>query len=100
MKIGKDDGWKSLMAARTANAAPAGAAPVSGQLAAFVAQAPMAICLTNTELELIEVSDKWLDVLSLGHDDTLGRSLFDILPEAEERWGENWRRALTGEVVR
>jgi PAS domain S-box-containing protein len=99
MKIGKDDGWKSLMAAGTANAAPTGAAPVSGQLAAFVAQAPMAICLTNIDLELIEVSDKWLDVLGLGHDDTLGRSLFDILPEAEERWGEGWRRALAGEVV-
>jgi PAS domain S-box-containing protein len=90
------------MAARTAEApsASAGAAAaMSGQLAAFVAQAPMAICLTNTALQVIEVSDKWLELLGLEPDDTLGRSLSDLLPEAEERWGETWRRALSGVSV-
>ena len=37
------------MTARTAERA--GAASMSGQLAAFVVQAPMAICLTNAELD-------------------------------------------------
>jgi len=35
------------------------------QLAAFVAQAPMALCMTDTNLDLVEVSPKWLQTVGL-----------------------------------
>jgi PAS domain S-box-containing protein len=72
---------------------------LGAQLAAFVGQAPMAICMTDTQLALIEVSPKWVAAIGVGRDETLGRSLYDILPDSEARFGEGWRQCLDGQSI-
>ncbi len=72
---------------------------LGSQLAAFVGQAPMAICMTDARLALIEVSPKWVAAIGAGRDETLGRSLYDILPESETRFGERWRQCLEGQSI-
>jgi PAS domain S-box-containing protein len=69
------------------------------QLAAFVAQAPMALCMTDTQLDLIEVSPKWLQTVALPREDVVGRSLHDILPGSDKLWEDNWARCLAGETI-
>ena len=76
---------------------------LGSQLAGFVARAPMALCLTDIDLTLIEVSPKWLQVPAdrsrrtevirahAGHDVQLSRS--------DNLWQGNWQRCLAGEII-
>src|SRR5579872_4760395 len=86
------------MARQTGNSKSA-TAKLEPQLAAFVAQAPMALCMTDTNLDLVEVSPKWLQTVGLSRDEVVGRSLHDVLPGSRELWRDNWARCLAGEVI-
>jgi PAS domain S-box-containing protein len=69
------------------------------QLADFVARAPIALCMTDAALDLVEVSPKWLEVMGVARDSVIGRSLHDLLPHAGEEWSDNWNRCLAGETI-
>jgi PAS domain S-box-containing protein len=86
------------MARKTGGAKPA-AADDGSQLAAFVAQAPMALCMTDANLALVEVSPKWLETIGLPRSEIVGRSLHDVLPGSSELWQGNWERCLAGETI-
>jgi PAS domain S-box-containing protein len=86
------------MARKTGNGESAGLG-AHAPLAAFVAQAPMAVCMTDAELNLIEVSPKWLQRLGLGRTDVVGRSLDDVLPGSSDLWLGNWAKCLSGETI-
>jgi PAS domain S-box-containing protein len=66
------------------------------QLATFVAQAPMALCMTDADLRMLEASPAWLEMLALQRDTVMGRGLFDVHPEVEARWGDACRACLAG----
>ncbi|MFI4934901.1 MAG: response regulator [Caulobacterales bacterium] len=70
-----------------------------GQLAGFVGQAPMSICMTDSDFDIIEVSEKWLEGIGVPRAEMIGRSLFDVLPDSESRWGESWRACLKGQSM-
>jgi PAS domain S-box-containing protein len=78
---------------------PEAAADSRAELADFIRQAPIALCMTDLALELVEVSPKWLEVMGVARDTVIGRSLHDLLPNAGEEWSENWKRCLAGETV-
>ncbi len=86
------------MARQTGNSKSA-ATTIDMQLATFVAQAPMALCMTDANLDLIEVSPKWLRTVDLPREDVVGRSLHDILPGSDKLWDDNWARCLAGETI-
>jgi len=69
------------------------------QLAAFVAQAPMALCVTDIDLRLIEVSPKWLQTIGLPRENVVGRTMQDLLPDTHAFWDHNWDRCLAGEPI-
>ncbi|HLY81148.1 MAG TPA: ATP-binding protein [Caulobacteraceae bacterium] len=75
------------------------AAKIDSQLAGFVAQAPMALCMTDTNLILVEVSPKWLRTAGLPREDVVGRSLHDVLPGSGDLWQGDWERCLAGETI-
>jgi PAS domain S-box-containing protein len=66
------------------------------QLAAFVAQAPMALCMTGPTLEVIEVSGKWLSVVGAAYEEAIGASLYDLVPEARTLWADALAHCLAG----
>ena len=86
------------MARQTGNSKSA-TTKIDTQLAAFVAQAPMALCMTDTKLDLIEVSPKWLQTVGLPREEVVGRSLHDVLPGSDKLWDDNWARCLAGETI-
>jgi len=86
------------MARRNGVATPA-VGGSSAQLAAFVAQAPMALCMTDRDLELIEASPRWLATAGLPRAEVVGRSLHDVLPGSSELWEGNWTQCLAGETI-
>ena len=69
------------------------------QLAAFVAQAPMALCMTDAKLNLVEASPKWLKTVGLTRSKVVGRSLHDVLPGSSDLWEGNWAKCLAGETI-
>src|SRR5476649_170287 len=69
------------------------------QLAGFVSQAPMALCMTDANLDLIEASPKWLQTVGMARPDVIGRSLHDVLPGSSDLWDGNWARCLAGETI-
>ena len=85
--------------ARGREAARTRAARHGAQLAAFVAQAPIALCVTDTGLRLIEASPKWLQTIGLPRGEVIGRTVQDLLPETRAFWDDNWDRCLTGEPI-
>jgi len=85
--------------ARGRDAARSRAARHGAQLAAFVVQAPMALCVTDTDLRLIEASPKWLQTIGLPREAVIGRAMQDLLPETHAFWERNWDRCLAGEPI-
>ena len=85
--------------ARKTGGGKSAAGDAGSQLSKFVAQAPMALCMTDTNLDLIEASPKWLQTAGLPRAQVVGRSLHDVLPGSSELWQGNWARCLTGETI-
>jgi PAS domain S-box-containing protein len=90
------EAWMARRSGKSASAQT----DVAVQLAAFVAQAPMALCMTDTNLDLIEVSPKWLRTAGLARAEVVGRSLHDVLPGSSGLWEGNWVRCLAGETIK
>ncbi|HXQ15560.1 MAG TPA: histidine kinase dimerization/phospho-acceptor domain-containing protein, partial [Caulobacteraceae bacterium] len=55
--------------------------------------------MTDTNLDLIQVSPKWLQTVGLPREEVVGRSLHDVLPGSSELWQGNWARCLAGEII-
>jgi PAS domain S-box-containing protein len=81
--------------AKTARQGAAADAP----LAAFVAQAPMALCMTDMDMAMIEVSERWLQSLGLTREETIGRTLKDLLPASHEALIDRCQACLMGIAV-
>jgi PAS domain S-box-containing protein len=68
-------------------------------LATFVSQAPMALCMTDTRLEVVEVSPKWLHIVGLVRHEAVGRPLGELVAEVGTRWAGVLALCLAGEAV-
>jgi PAS domain S-box-containing protein len=69
-------------------------------LRTFVRNVPAAVAMLDREMRYLQVSERWCSDYSLGADDILGRSHYDVFPDLPERWKEIHRRCLTGETLR
>lgn len=65
----------------------------------FLKHAPAAIALLDKHMRYLIVSDRWLQDYGLADRDIHGMSHYDVFPEIPERWKENHRRCLAGEVL-
>jgi diguanylate cyclase (GGDEF)-like protein/PAS domain S-box-containing protein len=70
------------------------------RLESLVLHAPVALAMFDCQMRYLAVSNRWLEDYSLGAQDVLGRSHYEVLPEIPERWREVYQRAIAGETVR
>jgi PAS domain S-box-containing protein len=83
--------------AKTAHGAVAAA--MRAPLADFVAQAPMALCMTDMDMVMIEVSEKWLQSLGVSREQTIGHTLSELLPSSHEALIDRCQQCLMGIAV-
>jgi PAS domain S-box-containing protein len=60
----------------------------------------MALCMTDANLNLVEVSPKWLDTVGLARGEVVGRTLHEVLPGSSDLWEGNWARCLAGDTIK
>ena len=60
---------------------------------------PQSIALTDQDLRLLVVSPAWRTLTGMGDADVIGRSLYEVFPNAHERMAPLHERALAGEQV-
>lgn len=66
----------------------------------FVQQAPSAIAMLDTNMCYLAVSQKWYQDYSIKESNIIGKSHYDIFPEIIEKWKDDHRRCLNGEILK
>jgi len=64
----------------------------------MVMNAPFAVSMTDRELRILQVSDRWREDRGLVGADIIGRSMYDVFPH--DNWSDVHARVLAGETVR
>jgi PAS domain S-box-containing protein len=67
------------------------------QLLNIVADAPIAIAIFDLEMRCLTHSRKWAEDHALERDQVLGKSFYELEPDASERWRGIHERCLRGE---
>jgi PAS domain S-box-containing protein len=66
----------------------------------FIEHAPVALAMYDSEMRVLAVSKRCLDVYGVSAEQVLGRSPYELVPNMPERWKQEHRRGLAGEAVR
>jgi PAS domain S-box-containing protein len=88
--------------ARTAELVQANAALAESEqrLRLFIENAPSAIAMFDCQMRYLAVSRRWLTDYSLGEQDIIGRSHYEVFPSIPERWKQEYQSVLDGEIVK
>ena len=70
------------------------------QLRLFVEHTPAALAILDRDMHYILTSHRWKEDYSLGDQEIIGRSHYEVIPDIPERWREINQRCLAGAVER
>ena len=80
-------------------AAEARLSETEATLRLFIREAPVALAVLDRNLRYVEVSQRWEALFALERDTARGRPQDQIFPDMPERWRQEYRRALSGELI-
>ncbi|WP_024770664.1 PAS domain S-box protein [Aquimarina macrocephali] len=66
----------------------------------FIEQAPSAIAMFDTNMCYLAVSQKWYEDYSISDNNIIGKSHYEVFPEIGEKWKDDHKRCLNGEVLK
>lgn len=66
----------------------------------FIEYAPAAVAILDREMRYLAYTRQWKEECTPGHEKLLGRYHHEVFPNIPERWREEHRRCLNGEVIR
>jgi PAS domain S-box-containing protein len=92
--------WDRLRAVKDLRLVAGEASTLTKQMVALVDGAPVALVMTDTELNVLRVSKSWLAQRGMQGMNVVGRSLQELFPDRHEQRKEAYRVALAGETVR
>ena len=67
-------------------------------LQAFIKHAPAAVAMFDTDMRYVAHTDRWLQDYNLPENSLVGRSHYDVFPDAPERWKAKHQRILAGAI--
>src|SRR5271167_4590855 len=85
-------------ASAKAGAAARLGAPIEA-VAAFVANAPISVLMTDAELRFVKASPIWLKNFGLDEALLVGHTLYEMAPEFRDSFANLHRRCIAGETV-
>ena len=65
-------------------------------MALLVRSATTALVMTDRDLVVIDVSDRWTESYGRARETVVGRCIHDVFPSSRERWEPVYRRCLAG----
>jgi PAS domain S-box-containing protein len=68
------------------------------RLQLFVKHMPACVAMFDRDMRYVAVSDLWRASYSLGNEDLIGRSHYDLFPEMPEQWKTVHQRCLAGAI--
>ncbi|MDB6172831.1 MAG: Blue-light-activated histidine kinase [Chthoniobacteraceae bacterium] len=66
----------------------------------FIQHTPAAIAMLDTRMRYVQTSERWIQDYHLTGEIIIGKSHYEIFPDAPERWKEIHQRVLAGAVER
>jgi PAS domain S-box-containing protein len=80
--------------------AEAEVAAARATVSSVVEGAPVAVSMTDRNMRIVQVSQRWREERGLVGADVIGRPIFELFPHSDEGWAIAHKRALGGQTVR
>jgi PAS domain S-box-containing protein len=94
------DEWRRVQAKRAHEASSQESQAVRRVLGTIIDSAPLSLLMLDAELRILAASRRWLESMKARRRDVVGRTLAELIPQAQARdWDVSFRRCLEGEVL-
>ena len=94
------DEWNRIQAKRAREAARRESDVARKIVAQIIQTAPISLLMTDRNMAVLSASPRWVESRQMTGRQVVGRTLFDLFPDAHEKWRPVYARCLAGETVR
>jgi PAS domain S-box-containing protein len=94
------DEWSRIQARLGREAARRESDVAQRMVAQIIQTAPLSLLMTDREMRVVSASPRWIESRQMTDREVVGRSLYELFPEAYEKWRPIYDQCLAGESRR